>query len=118
MLFFLNREETHGLFNLFDEIQKPGDYIGSASFQEKIKETQAFKNLLRFFNVKVSKTSKDDYQTIDDQFYTTIPNYRLMDQQDYFSLSKKYAHKIAEEKTMILNENFYLLKKNNQFDNN
>ena len=118
VLFFLNREETHGLFNLFDEIQKPGDYIGSASFQEKIKETQAFKNLLRFFNVKVSKISKDDYQTLDDQFYTTIPNYRLMDQQDYFSLSKKYAHKIAEEKTMILNENFYLLKKNNQFYNN
>ena len=113
VLFFLNRKETNGLFDLFSMIQKSGDYIGSASFQERIKETQAFKNLLQFFNLKVAKTTKDDYQTIDDQYYTSRPYYSLLDQQDYYSLSDKYDHKIIEEKSLILNENFYLLKKNN-----
>ncbi|WBL21358.1 class I SAM-dependent methyltransferase [Zunongwangia sp. HRR-M8] len=111
VLFFLNRAETNGLFQLFNTIQNSGDYIGSASFQETIKDTQAFKNLLRFFNLKVAKTSEDDYQTIDDRYYTSVPNYSLIDQQDYFSLSEKYDHKVIEEKTLILNENFYLLKK-------
>ncbi|MDN3593954.1 class I SAM-dependent methyltransferase [Zunongwangia endophytica] len=111
VLFFLNREETNDLFELFKTVQNSGDYIGSASFQETIKNTQAFKNLLHFFNLKVAKTSKDDYQTIDDQYYTSVPNYTLIDQQDYFSLSKKYDHKVIKEKTLILNENFYLLKK-------
>ncbi|WBL26787.1 class I SAM-dependent methyltransferase [Zunongwangia sp. HGR-M22] len=111
VLFFLNRAETNGLFQLFNTIQNSGDYIGSASFQETIKDTQAFKNLLRFFNLKVEKISEDDYQTIDDRYYTSVPNYTLIDQQDYFSLSEKYHHKVIEEKTLILNENFYLLKK-------
>ncbi|UAB82817.1 class I SAM-dependent methyltransferase [Zunongwangia sp. SCSIO 43204] len=112
VLFFLNREETNDLFELFKTVQNSGDYIGSASFQETIKDTQAFKNLLHFFNLKVAKTSKDDYQTIDDRYYTSVPNYTLIDQQDYFSLSKKYDHKVREKRTLILNENFYLLKKN------
>lgn len=112
VLFFLNRNDTDNLFDFFNILQKNGDYIGSASFQETIKETIAFKNLLNFFNEKVSKTTENDYQTISDAYYNSIKNYKLMDHQDYFSLSKKYGNKINQSKELILNENFYLLKKN------
>ncbi|MDR6300130.1 class I SAM-dependent methyltransferase [Mesonia maritima] len=112
VLFFLTRAETNKLFDFFNSIQENGDYLGSASFQETIKETQAFENLLRFFNQKVSKTTEDDYQTIQDNYYHSIKNYKVIDHQDYFSLSKKYKHRINQPKELILNENFYLLKKN------
>jgi len=111
VLFFLDREETNNLFNFFNLIQKSGDYIGSASFQETIKETTAFKNLLGFFNQKVSKTNENDYQTIEDEYYSSKKDYKLIDHQDYFSLSKKYGNKTNRVKELILNENFYLLKK-------
>ena len=111
VLFFLDREETDNLFNFFNIIQKSGDYIGSASFQDTIKETQAFKNLLSFFNQKVSKTNENDYQTIQDEFYKSKKNYKLIDHQDYFSLSNEYGNKIKQSEELILNENFYLLRK-------
>lgn len=111
VLFFLNREETNKLFNFFNVIQKQSDYIGSASFQDNIKETTAFKKLLGFFNQKVSKTNEVDYQTIEDTYYKSIQNYKLIDHQDYFSLSKKYNNTIKQDRDFILNENFYLLRK-------
>jgi O-methyltransferase involved in polyketide biosynthesis len=111
VLFFLDREETDNLFGFFNIIQKSQDYIGSASFQETIKETIAFKNLLDFLNQKVSKTNENDYQTIEDEYYSSKKDYKLIDHQDYFSLSKKYGNKTNQLKELILNENFYLLKK-------
>lgn len=112
VLFFLDKEETDKLFDFFNILQNSEDYIGSASFQETIKETIAFKNLLNFFNQSVSKTNANDYQTIPDEYYSSNKNYRLIDHQDYFSLSKKYGNRINQDKELILNENFYLLKKN------
>ena len=111
VLFFLTRAETNKLFDFFDSIQKNGDYVGSASFQNSIKETLAFQNLLNFFNQTVSKTTEDDYQTVEDSYYHSIKNYKVIDHQDYFSLSKTYKHSVKQAKDLILNENFYLLKK-------
>lgn len=111
VLFFLNKKDTKNLFNFFNSIQKKGDYIGCASFKENVKETLAFKNLINFFNQKVIKTGESDYQTIQDKFYRSLENYDLVEYQDYFSLSKKYNNAIKQGKQMILNENFYILKK-------
>lgn len=111
VLFFLDREETDNLFDFFNSIQRSEDYIGSASFQETIKETKAFQDLLSFFNQKVSKTNENNYQTIQNEYYSSKVNYKLIDHQDYFSLSKKYGNKPNQVKESILNENFYLLKK-------
>ncbi len=61
VLFFLDREETNNLFNLFNIIQNTGDIIGSASFQDELKESLAFKRLLLFFGYKVAKTKAIDY---------------------------------------------------------
>tara|TARA_R110000751_G_scaffold2235_2_gene11868 strand:+ start:1586 stop:2470 length:885 start_codon:yes stop_codon:yes gene_type:complete len=111
VLFFLDREETDSLFQLFNLIQDTGDIIGSASFQDNLKQTLAFKRLLNFFGEKVSKTRASDYQTIQDSYYREISGYSLVDHQDYFSLSKTYSHEILQDRELILNENFYLLQK-------
>lgn len=111
VLFFLDREETDNLFNFFNVIQKPGDYIGSVSFPETLKEGLAFQKLLHFLNQIVSKTRDSDYQTVEDEYYQSQPDYKLIDHQDYFSLSTKYGNEIKLDKELILNENFYLLKK-------
>lgn len=111
VLFFLDKEETNNLFNFFNLIQSQGDFIGSASFQESLKGTVAFKKLLLFLGGNVFKTSENDYQTIADEYYRSRRDYKLIDHQDYFSLSKKYGHKIKSDEDSILNENFYLLEK-------
>ncbi|RAJ15976.1 leucine carboxyl methyltransferase [Arenibacter echinorum] len=111
VLFFLDREETDSLFQLFNLLQDTGDIIGSASFQDNLKQTLAFKRLIDFFGEKISKTKASDYQTIQDTYYREISGYILVDHQDYFSLSKDYNHKIIQDKELILNENFYLLQK-------
>lgn len=112
VLFFLDGKEIDNLFNFFNIIQNNGDYIGSASFQETLKETLAFKNLLRFLNQNISKNNENNYQTIQDEYYQAVKNYNLIDHQDYFTLSKKYGNTIRTNKELILNESFYILKKN------
>jgi len=51
-------------------------------------------------------------QYIEDEYYSSKKDYKLIDHQDYYSLSKKYGNKTNQNKELILNENFYLLKKN------
>lgn len=111
VLFFLNMKQTQQLFSFFNALQSKGDFIGSASFQGTLKTTTAFKNLLEFFNKKVGKSSADDWLTVEDEFYTSLKKYELIDHKDYFSMSEKHQHKIASKRDEILNENFYLLKK-------
>jgi O-methyltransferase involved in polyketide biosynthesis len=111
VLFFLDKEQTDKLFHFFDSIQYSGDYIGSASFQESLKDKLVFKKLMNFFSKKVLKTNESDYQTVEDEFYQNQKGYSLIEHQDYFSVSKSYKHKIQLERDMILNENFYIIKK-------
>lgn len=111
VLFFLDKAETDGLFSFFNLIQTDGDYVGSASFQDDLKSSTAFKRLLRFLNKKVSKTSESDYLTLQDSYYKSLPDYNLIDHQDYFSLSKTYNNTIHLKPDLILNEHFYVLKK-------
>lgn len=111
VLFFLRRQETDALFSFFDSIQKQDDFIGSASFQDSVKDTLAFDKLLTFFNQKVHKTTEADYLTLQDEYYTNLEHYDLMEKQDYFSLSSKFDHEIILDDDLILNESFYVLKK-------
>ncbi len=111
VLFFLDKAETDGLFSFFNLIQTDGDYVGSASFQDDLKSSTAFKRLLRFLNKKVSKTSESDYLTLQDSYYKSLPDYNLKDHQDYFSLSKTYNNTIHLKPDLILNEHFYVLQK-------
>lgn len=111
VLFFLSKDEIDKLFDFFSLLQKEGDFIGSASFQETIKETPVYKTLLNFIDGRVSKKDDSEYQTLEDEYYRARKDYNLIDHQDYFSLSKKYGNKTELGKEYILNENFYLLEK-------
>ncbi|WP_299888534.1 class I SAM-dependent methyltransferase [uncultured Lacinutrix sp.] len=113
VLFFLNRTETNTLFQLFETIQNKKGFIGSVSFQKSLKDTVAFKRLLNFMGDKMPELHEDNYQTIENDYYKQRPHYKLIDHQDYFTLSKTYNHQVKLEKDMILNEHFYLLEKTN-----
>ncbi|CAM1339570.1 class I SAM-dependent methyltransferase [Tenacibaculum aestuarii] len=111
VLFFLSRKDTEKLFEFFFRLQEKGDYIGSASFQNELKSSKAFEKLFDFCNREMVKTEASDWQTIEDEFYKENTSYDLINHQDYFSLSKKHNNLIKLEKELILNENFYILKK-------
>jgi O-methyltransferase involved in polyketide biosynthesis len=111
VLFFLSRKDTDKLFDFFSVLQGKGDYIGSASFQKGLKKSEGFKKLLDFCNKEMVKTQASDWQTIEDDFYRESKSYELINHQDYFSLSQKYNNEVKLEKDLILNENFYILKK-------
>ena len=111
VLFFLAREEINALFDFFHTVQKKEDYIGSVSYLPRIEKTKAFQNLVTFINDKVFKASDSDFQMIEDTFYTSMQSYALVDRQDYFSLSKIYKNRINQSSELILNENFYVMRK-------
>ena len=111
VLFFLDLNQAKRIFNFFDSIQNIGDYIASVSFNHSIKETKVFTRLLNFLNDRILKTAKDDYLTIDTNFYTKNSKYTIREHKDYFMYSKELNNKINLNATDILNENFYLLQK-------
>lgn len=113
VLFFLKRKETDKLFDFFNKIQTEGEFIGSASFQNKLKKTLAFRKLLNYMKENFLDMKEEDCLTIQDEYYQSRKGYQLIDHQDYFSLSERYQNKIRLEKELILNENFYLLEKRN-----
>lgn len=112
VLFFLTREETDELFGLFDDIQEPGDFIGSVSFREKDTKNKAFSRLKNFMREDSGEAlNKVYYQTVEDTYYNNLPSYELLEHQDFFSLAPKYGYSPSHEPDMVLNEQLYLLKK-------
>ncbi len=111
VLFFLKREVCNKLFNFFRSIQNTNDFIGSVSFKDKTKETTAFKRLLNFINRNEGNMKASDCLSLEDHFYENLDAYKLIDKQDYYSLSKKYNNTIRLGKDLTLNEVFYLLQK-------
>ena len=112
VLFFLTKQETKTTFSLFDRIQLKGDYIGSVSYRKEMAKTKVFKRLIKLFKDQLSLGQQFNYQTISDDFYHDQSNYKLIDYQDYYSLSKLYSPLNAIDKQEdILNESMYLLQK-------
>jgi len=111
VVFFLKEAETNSLFDFFEKIQQQGDYIGSVSFEHKIKSTLVFDRLIKFFNERLLKTSKEDYLTLDTSFYINRRSYKVSQVEDYFSYSKKVNNKVNLEINNVLNENYYVLQK-------
>lgn len=110
VLFFLSANETLKLFDLFHKIQGKDELIGCVSFQDTMEQTPVFKKLITFFKEKVVLNDHFEYQTINNQFYESLSDYQLIDQQDYYSLTEKYAPtKVFTDD--VLNESLYVLKK-------
>lgn len=113
VLFFLNESQANRIFDFFNKIQKKGDYIGSVSFDDSIQKRKAFTRLQNFFLSKNLTTSKNDYLTLNNDFYTNQTSYSVLESKNYFEYSKELNNTIRTNVTDILNENFYLLEKQN-----
>lgn len=113
VLFFLEKNDAERIFKFFESIQKKGDYIGSVSFDDSIKQRKAFLRLQEFFYNKNLSSSKNNYLTLNHNFYKEKSSYTLIEHKDYFLYSKDVNNKINLNTADILNENFYLLKKHN-----
>lgn len=112
VLFFLNRQETQNLFQLFNNLQGENDWIGTVSFREEDTKNSAFELLLSFMEQEHTTGSEEVvYQTVEDHYYSDLPFYEIADHQDFFSLASHYGYTPSKEKDMIINEQFYLLKK-------
>ena len=111
VLFFLNKSETEIIFNLFNELQNKNDYVGSVSYTEAVRETNAFSRLIAYANQGLKDASTEGCQIVPNSFYENLECYNLIDQKDYYSCSDLYHHKPKLSPNNILNESFYLLQK-------
>ena len=113
VIFFLSKTSTEELINLFSRIQAQGSYFGSVSFVDGVENTACFKRLVNFFEKEVRLNSKFEYLTLPTSFYETLPNYELVEHEDYVSLSEKYSpEQRIENGDSILNEHLYLMRRN------
>lgn len=111
VLFFLNKKETDKLFELFRRIQSPDEFIGSVSFDDSVQKLDVFNRLLSFLNPNNTKQFPN-YQTIPIDYYQSLTDYKIIDKQDYYSLSKTFSPQNAFNKDAdMLNESMYVLKK-------
>lgn len=111
VLFFLSKEDTEQLFELFYKIQEPDEYLGSVSFVPQLEQQLVFKKLIDYVEDNLEKNERFQYQTVPDDFYANLKGYELIEHQDTFSLSAFYKPKRTLPKKNVLNEHMYLLKK-------
>lgn len=112
VLFFLGKEDTSRLFNLFNRLQKREDFIGSVSFEPSLVKQKVFKKLIDFVEVNLEKNQQFNYQTVPEEFYSSVEGYQLIDHQDTLRLASRYKPDIPISEDEILNEHMYLMQKN------
>ena len=111
VLFFLNKTETDLIFKLFDQLQNTNDYVGSVSYTEEVLKTSAHSRLMKYTNRGLKDASKEGCQIVPNSFYKNLKSYKLVEMEDYYSCSKVFNHIPNLNPDDILNESFYLLKK-------
>lgn len=112
VLFFLGKNDTTKLFDLFNRLQGPEEFMASVSFQPELEKQVVFKKLIDFVEGNLEKNQQFDYQTVSDSFYKSIEGYTLTDHQHTLSLSTRYVPEKKLPVKEILNEHMYLLQKN------
>lgn len=112
VLFFLGKEDTNRLFNLFERLQGPDEYLASVSFQPQLEKSKVFHKLIEFVESNLEKNQQFQYQTVKDGYYKNRRGYKLIDHQDTFSLSAYYDPGRVLPNEEVLNEHMYLLKRN------
>ncbi|MGB1242875.1 MAG: class I SAM-dependent methyltransferase [Chitinophagales bacterium] len=112
VILFLSQECTNDLIDLIGRVQTAGSYFGSVSYLDEINDLDCFKRLTTFLENEAMSGNKFDCLTLPTSYYENLPNYGLVEHEDYVSLSEKYAPERAIiNGNSILNENMYLLHK-------
>lgn len=113
VLFFIGKEDTTRLFQIFDDIQEPGEYLGSVSFRPSLEKKPVFQKLMKFVEGNLRKNQQFNYQTLEDKFYEGMNNYKLINHRDTFTLNKEFSPEHYLNKLEVLNEHMYILRKIN-----
>ncbi len=113
VLFFIGEEDTARLFQIFDEIQGPGEYLGSVSFRPSLEEKPVFQKLMTFVEGNLRKNQQFNYQTLEDNFYEGLKNYNLIKHRDTLALNQEYSPENYLNELEVLNEHMYILRKIN-----
>ncbi len=112
VLFFLDQQTTKKLFKVFQNLQQPGDIVGSVSYLPEIETTEVYKRLLHYFDSHNDTNDSFSHQTISNSYYENIDGYILKEHVDEYNLAKTYASEFSiKDKNQILNEHMYLLEK-------
>lgn len=111
VLFFLGKGDTKRLFELFNKLQGPGEFVGSVSFEPSLEKQMVFQKLIDFVEGNLQKNQQFNYQTVPVSFYTKIKGYTLLEHQHTSSLTAQYLPDVKISSEDILNEHMYLLKK-------
>lgn len=111
VLFFISRDDTNRLFDLFEEIQNKNELVGSVSFQKEIETRKAFKRLAQFTKTRLDANEKFCYQTLEVSYYQNLKKYSIIDHQDTISLSRKYNPSKHLDKEKLLDEHMYILNR-------
>ncbi len=112
VVFFLDRTTTNKLFNVFKELQKPNDLVGLVTYLPEVENTAVYKRLLHYFDSNNDTNDSFSHQTIPDSYFHKIDGYEVQERTDEFQLSKIYARQhIIKDKTEILNETSYMLRR-------
>lgn len=112
VLFFLDQNTTDKLFSIFKGLQNAGDIVGSVSYLPELENTEVYKRLLDYFDNHNDTNESFYHQTIAHAYYKNLKGYTLQEYTDDYQLSKIYADKSSiTDKTKILNESMYLLRR-------
>ncbi len=112
VLFFISRKDSFRLFNLFSDLQRQGDYLGSVSFRPQLEQSRVFGKLVSFVEGNLKKNQQFKYQTVEDEFYEKLSGYQLKDHQDTLGLNSKYSPEKVLPEQEVLIEHMYILEKN------
>lgn len=112
VVFFLDRQTTNKLFEVFKRLQKPGDLVGVVTYLPQVENTKVYKRLLHYFDSHNDTGDSFMHQTIPDEYFHKIDGYQVKESTDEFEMAKIHAptHKI-KDRTEILNETMYILEK-------
>ncbi len=112
VFFFLNRETTDKLFEVFKKLQKPGDIVGCVTYLPEVEKTEVYSRLLNYFDSNNDTNDSFSHQTIPHDYFLNINGYSLKEYTDEFELCKKYApDQNISNKSEILNESLFLLER-------
>ncbi len=112
VFFFLDRNTTNKLCNVFAALQKPGDRLGCVTYLPEVENTKVYQRLLHYFDSNNATNDSFNHQTIPHSYFSDIKEYTIKEYTDEFELSKIYAPKSGiSDKDEVLNETLYLLEK-------
>ncbi len=112
VFFFLDRETTNKLFEVFASLQKQGDLVGCVTYLPEVENTSVYNRLLHYFDSHNDTNDSFNHQTIPHTYFQNMDSYGIKEKTDEFELSKIYASGSGvQNKNEILNETMYLLER-------